>query len=71
MEDRKLVECPFYVELEKHHVQCEGIEEGSSLQVNFISRKDRLAFMDRYCRSMDWEKCPIAKMLYAKYEEEV
>ena len=35
------------------------------------SLESLLAFMDRHCRSMDWEKCPIAKMLYAKYEEEV
>lgn len=68
LEGKKLVECPFYRKNVEKGVRCEGLKGSSSLQVNFISRKQRQEFMDKCCCSMDWEKCPLAKILYAKYD---
>ncbi len=68
MEENKSVKCPFYRHHERHGIICEGPEDEGTLQLNFPARKKRGDFMDRYCRSMSWEQCPVAKLLCAKYE---
>ena len=65
---KKLPECPFFDHLWDRRVVCEGLYEDSALNLRFKKRKKLTEHLDRYCCSMDWEQCPIAKMLYAKYE---
>jgi len=65
-----LPECPFYMIEGKKGVKCESPVKGSSLGLNFRMEKSFNRFRDAYCYSMDWEKCPIAKMLNDKYEAE-
>ncbi len=65
-----LPECPFYIRESPRRVVCEGLVEGSTLCLNFNRRARMGAFHRAYCCSMDYSKCPIAKVLFAKYEEE-
>lgn len=65
-----LPECPFYIAEGKRGVRCEGLVKGSSLRLNFNREKSFLHFRENHCCSMQWEQCPIARMLDAKYEPE-
>ena len=66
--EKKLVECPFYRKNVEKGIRCEGLRGSTSLQVNFLSLRQRKDFMEGHCCSMDWENCPLAKVLYAKYD---
>ncbi|MBR4309055.1 MAG: hypothetical protein IKT58_05620 [Oscillospiraceae bacterium] len=68
MKEEYLIECPFYLASMKRAVVCEGLEKSKSLQLNFTSEKKLDAFTHCYCRTMKWDSCPLAKMLYAKYD---
>ncbi len=62
-----LPECPFYEMEFKRGVKCEGLTEGSCIRLNFLREKSFRKHREAYCCSMNWETCPIAKMLNAKY----
>ena len=66
--EEKLPECPFYRRFIKYAVICEGPEENLTSQVNFQTTAQRKDYLDRFCYCMNFDKCVIAKALYAKYE---
>ena len=71
MENLELLpECPFYDQEVRRRIKCESPFEGSILQVSFGADKGFKEHREAYCCSMNWEKCPIAKMLNDKYEAE-
>ena len=62
-----LPECPFYDHEFRRGVKCEGLSEKSFIRLCFPKEEDFKEHRLSYCCSMNWEKCPIAKMLNAKY----
>ncbi len=62
--------CPFYKDEDRQKVYCEGIEGSSSTLVTFAVPDARKEFCTTHCRSWGWEECPVAKMLWAQYEDE-
>ena len=64
-----LPECPFFMEFKGKNVYCEGTVPGSTLGLHFNRPKDFKKFKTAYCCSMNYENCPMARMLYSKYGE--
>lgn len=62
-----LVQCPYYREEAPQTLHCEGVTEGSCLQLGFSSRPRMHAYKARYCRAC-WKTCPVAGMLNRKYD---
>ena len=63
--------CPFYNEFstKRQFIKCEGIRKGTAINLNFANKAELLIYFTSSC-CRDYENCRIAKMLYAKYEEE-
>lgn len=62
------VVCPFYKHQEQYKICCEGIQQNSSITLSFALPIERKQHCREYCNSMkDYPRCPIAKMLNAKY----
>lgn len=61
--------CPFYRSEDVQKVYCEGVQRGSSIHLAFGDAKDCKGYMDIYCRD-DFKDCPIAAMLWRKYDNE-
>lgn len=66
--EEALPECPFYKKIRRYAVVCEGPEDQTDTQVYFKTAEQKRAYMDRFCYCMNFDKCVIAKALYAKYE---
>lgn len=66
--EEALPECPFFKKIRRYAVICEGPEEQSDTWVNFKTAEQKRGYMDRFCYCMNFDKCVIAKALYAKYE---
>ena len=66
--EEKLPECPFYKKLKRYAVVCEGPEDETTTQVFFVTADQKREYLDRFCYCMNFDKCVIAKALYAKYE---
>ena len=58
-------QCPFYREEDRNVIYCEGVTDGSRIHNAFSRGAEK--FKSEYCRD-GWEKCTIAKMMWAKYE---
>ena len=58
-------QCPFYMEESRKVIYCEGLTENSRIHNAFST--DARAFKKKYCCG-GWKSCPIAIMLWAKYE---
>ena len=58
--------CPFYVDESRKTISCEDVCR------SYDSQKDKWAWMDMYCDTWDWMKCPYAAdrtEAYRKFEE--
>lgn len=63
--------CPFYKKEEPVIVRCEGLTKDSRLVLQFNSKKNRLLYQSKYCKTEGYKKCRIYKMLMEKYDEEL
>ena len=57
--------CPFYKEEDRNVIYCEGLTKKSRIHNAFST--DARPFKKKYCCG-GWKSCPIAIMLWAKYE---
>ena len=58
--------CPFYIDESRHSISCEDVCR------SYDSLNEKLSWMDIYCDSWDWQKCPYAVDIseaYRRYEE--
>lgn len=58
--------CPFYIDESRHSISCEDVCR------SYDSLNEKLSWMDLYCDSWDWQKCPYAADIseaYRRYEE--
>ena len=58
--------CPFYIDESRHSISCEDVCR------SYDSLNEKLSWMDIYCDSWDWMKCPYAADIseaYRRYEE--
>lgn len=58
--------CPYYIDESRHSISCEDVCR------SYDSTKQKWAWMDMYCDSWDWMKCPYAADIseaYKRYEE--
>ena len=58
--------CPFYIDESRHSISCEDVCR------SYDSSDRKWAWMDMYCDSWDWMKCPYAAdraEAYKRYEE--
>jgi len=53
--------CPFYKGEGTTKIICNGLEEGEWIIRSW--KKTAKVYKEKYCRS-DWQKCPVAKMLF-------
>ena len=65
--DSKFAKCPFFKGYDTQKVLCEGITEGCTTQLVFVSRAVKDAYLHRRCNS-DFQKCPIYKINDSKYD---
>ena len=66
-QEKKYPECPFLLYFKKNHIACEGLYSGAMLRLDFRQSEALEEHKDKFCCSMNWEKCPIARMLYEKH----
>lgn len=64
----KYVKCPFYHREESFKIICEGIDPSTSTVLMFHMQDGLKLFKKSHCYALN-SKCPIAKMLYSKYDE--
>lgn len=64
----KFARCPFYHQQETRKVYCEGVEEGTALQLTFDSSDHQKQYEKALCCSAYWPSCRIAEMLNRKWE---
>lgn len=61
------VMCPFYKKEETTNVRCEGPIEDTRLVLQFANKAKRLRYQEKYCKTENYKKCRIRKMLEEKY----
>lgn len=62
--------CPFYKKDEQTTVRCEGLTEDSRLVLQFNTKKSRVSYQEKHCKTEGYKKCRIYKMLTEKWEQE-
>ena len=62
------VVCPYYRCEERQKIFCEGVEDGTSLQLAFDSSAHQQCYRKRLCHTMHWSACPVAEMLNKKWD---
>ena len=61
--------CPFYRYEEPRAVYCEGMDPGSTIKLYYEKDVDVLIkYKAKFCK-LDWEKCPVARMLIEKLNQ--
>ncbi len=58
--------CPFYHSEDGYRICCEGVTEGSSIHIVFMSPKKKQRYSKKYCCG-DYKACRVSHILYAKY----
>lgn len=61
--------CPYYKDEDRQKVFCEGLVPNSSIHVAFSTPEMRKEFERNYCKSWDFETCPLAWMHSIRYEQ--
>ena len=61
-----LVTCPFYKMNDRERIFCEGALDSSPLNIRFGGGAG--VHLDGFCVD-NWKNCPVARMLWAKYED--
>lgn len=66
----KSVVCPFYHNEGELTLYCEGVVEEATLLISFRELKEKTAYKERCCCSLEgYKRCPVAEMLLRKYGE--
>lgn len=60
-------QCPFYKAEYGSAIYCEGAIDGSEIRSVFSGKLLLAKHKRTHCYG-EWERCPIAKMLWSKYE---
>lgn len=61
--------CPFWHRLSINVIECGEIIDGAILSHRFASRAACDAYANQYCRSFNYERCPIYQMAAQKIAE--
>ncbi len=64
-----LPECPFCLDFKPNRIICEGVNDHSEVVLKFSRPRFLKEHQEGYCCSMNFGQCPVAKMLYNKYED--
>lgn len=64
----KFAVCPFYLHEGRQIICCEGLYDGCVIHVAFANATNAKSHKRRLCRH-DYRRCPVYKMLEAKYYE--
>lgn len=60
--------CPYYKRERKLSITCEGLIDGTFMQIRFPDPEFRLRHQRCYCRNVKhWSMCPYAKVLDLKH----
>ena len=65
--DSKFVKCPFFKGHDTQKGLCEGVENGCTVYLAFVSRSNKDAYMHKRCNS-DFQKCQIYRINDLKYD---
>ena len=66
----KCVQCPFFKRTKNTSIVCEGFEEETSLQLNFLVPGMRNAYMDAFCNTEKcWQGCELYQLIAERYKE--
>lgn len=60
--------CPFFLSSGKKKISCEGITDGCTTNLTFISQQKRNLHRKIFCDAR-YKNCEIFRMLEEKYEE--
>lgn len=66
----KYAQCPYYHQQEVRKIYCEGVEEGTALQLTFDSNPHFRDYQNALCYSEHWNTCRIAGALNRKWGAE-
>lgn len=62
------IQCPFFKELTKKGISCEGLTDDSIIKLWFNSPKSKDLHAEVFCQRK-YKNCEIYRMLEAKYED--
>ena len=66
----KFTVCPFYLRERQYKISCEGLTDSNELGIFFTTTDKKEEWQELFCFDMEnYEHCPIAGMLFQKYEE--
>ena len=64
------VKCPYYHNNDANRIVCEGLSDGNTINLVYVSQADRKKYMKDVCNSiLGCRDCPIHMLLDQKYEE--
>lgn len=63
--------CPFYIREYKRSITCEGVGQSDEILHRFSGGQEKAEFQRRYCFGYGFYRCPVARMLWEKYEKDV
>lgn len=63
--------CPYYLREDRLCIDCEGFAGGSTVTQTFVDEAAKERWQARRCFTMQYgRRCPVAKVLEAKYERQ-
>lgn len=69
--ESKYVVCPFYRNNDNNRICCDGVSEGSTVNIVFGDSTKRKRYMECYCDNIDnYKSCKVCEMLHEKWGEE-
>ena len=66
--DSKFVKCPFFHAEDRQKIYCEGVNEATSIHLNFVSPRVKQDYKKEHC-NREYCKCRIFQMNDQKYDE--
>lgn len=61
------IKCPFFQQLEKNLLCCEGFVDNTCMTTKFVDRNATLQYIADNCTKVDGGRCPMAMNLFSKY----
>ena len=66
--DSKFAKCPFFHAEEPQKIYCEGVEDGTTIHLAFVSKTEKRAYSEKHC-NCDFIKCKVYQINDLKYDD--
>lgn len=69
--ESKAVVCPFYHQEQATKIHCDGVCQGNTVQISFITQEVKNKFRKDFCLNIKaYTKCPIYQAIAKQWEDD-